>query len=90
MARPESPRNAQAMGLIEPICPDEPTTATMTQANARTTMVLMAVATVESVSRMPHLARMAVIPAKNADPHANATHMSKPPNPNRTKGSNPA
>lgn len=53
-------------------------------------MVLMAVATVESVSRMPHLARMAVIPAKNADPHANATHMSKPPNPNRTKGSNPA
>ena len=62
----------------------------MTQANARTTMVLMAVATVESVSRMPHLARMAVIPAKNADPHANATHIAKPPNPNRTKGSDPA
>ena len=49
-------------------------------------MVLMAVATVESVSRMPHLARMAVIPAKNADPHANATHIAKPPNPKSYQG----
>lgn len=49
-------------------------------------MVLMAVATVESVSRMPHLARMAVIPAKNADPHANATHIAKPPNPKSHQG----
>ena len=42
-------------------------------------MVRIAVATVESVFRMPHLARMAVTPAKNAEPIANRSHISVSP-----------
>ena len=38
---------------------------------SRTTIVLIAVATVESVSFIPHLARIEVMPAKNAEPTAN-------------------
>ena len=38
-------------------------------------MVRTAVATVESVLRMPHLARMAVMPAKKAEPKANKIHI---------------
>ena len=48
----------------------------MTHAKIRTTMVRIAVATVESVFRMPHLARMAVTLAKNAEPIANRSHIS--------------
>ena len=47
----------------------------MTQENASTMMVRSAVATVESVLRMPHLARMEVTPAKKAEPNASTTHM---------------
>jgi len=38
-------------------------------------MVRIAVATSESVFLIPHLAKMAVTPAKNAEPNANNTHM---------------
>ena len=47
----------------------------MTQEKSRTTMVRMAVATVESVRRMPHLARIAVSPAKSAEPNAMRIHI---------------
>lgn len=46
--------------------PCEPTTNTISQEKASTTTVRMAVATVESVSRMPHFAKTAVKPAKSA------------------------
>ena len=55
--------------------PAEPTTSTMSHENASTTMVRIAVATFESVVRIPHLARMAVSPEKSADPAANASHI---------------
>ena len=42
-------------------------------------MVRTAVATVESVFRMPHFAKIAVIPAKKAEPIASKTHMQLPP-----------
>ena len=38
-------------------------------------MVRIAVATSESVFLIPHLAKMAVMPAKNAEPNANNTYM---------------
>ena len=60
------------------ISPWEPTTNTMVHAKASTTRVRMAVATVESVFRMPHLARMAVTPAKSADPAAKRIHIRIP------------
>ena len=47
----------------------------MSQEKKSTIMVRMAVATVESVFRMPHLARIEVTPAKRADKSAKSTHM---------------
>ena len=52
-----------------------PATNTITQDMTSTTPVRMAVATVESVLRMPHLAKMEVRPANSADPTANISHM---------------
>ena len=43
--------------------------------NRRTTIVLIAVATLESVFLIPILARIAVIPANTAEPKANKTHI---------------
>ncbi len=43
---------------------------TISHEKARTTIVRIAVATVESVFRMPHLANTAVKPANSADPNA--------------------
>ena len=48
---------------------------TISQEKASTTIVRTAVATVESVLRMPHLASMAVAPAKTAEPKANMIHI---------------
>ena len=48
---------------------------TISQAKRSTTMVRIAVATVESVFLIPHFARIAVIPAKNAEPNANVIHI---------------
>ena len=61
---------------MDEIVPCEPVINTISHENASTTMVRMAVATVESVFRMPHLARMAVRPAKSAEPNAKKIHMS--------------
>lgn len=44
------------------------------QAKTSTTQVRMAVATSESVCLMPHLAKMDVMPAKNADANAATAH----------------
>ena len=52
--------------------------AAMTHANTSTTRVRRAVATSESVSRMPSLARAAVSPANRAEPAAAAIHMCAP------------
>ena len=42
-------------------------------------MVRTAVATVESVSLMPHFASIAVSPANTAEPQANKSHIYTPP-----------
>ena len=53
----------------------EPTMNTISHEKIRTTIVRMAVATVESVLRMPHLASTAVSPANSAEPNAYKIHM---------------
>ncbi len=45
----------------------------------KTTIVLTAVATSESVFWIPHFARIAVIPAKKEDPTANKIHINNSP-----------
>ena len=56
----------------------EPTISTIIHENSNTTTVLSAVATSESVSLIPHFARIEVIPAKNAESTAIISHMSVP------------
>lgn len=70
MERPESTRNTKETTVSEEIVPAEPAASTISQEKTSTTPVRMAVATSESVERMPHLARMAVIPANRADKNA--------------------
>ena len=53
----------------------EPATNTISQENASTTMVRIAVAMSESVFLIPHFARMAVNPAKTDDKIAAANHI---------------
>lgn len=59
----------------------DPARNTISQEKTRTTTVRTAVATVESVFRMPHFARIAVIPEKNAEPTAYKTHIINSPLP---------
>ena len=54
----------------------EPTTKTISQENASTTTVRIAVAMSESVFLIPHFARMAVNPAKTDDKIAAVNHIS--------------
>ena len=75
MARPDKTRNSQVKEEIRVISGAEPTRNTISHEKISTTMVRMAVATSESVFLMPHFARTAVIPAKNAEPTANKPHM---------------
>ena len=70
MAKPDRTKKSQVLGAMVESWDCAPATHTMSQANASTTMVRTAVATVESVCRMPHLARMEVTPAKSAEPKA--------------------
>lgn len=63
---------------MDPIVEMEPTSAAMSQAKRSTTTVRTAVATSESVWRMPHLARMDVMPAKSADAQAARIHRAVP------------
>ena len=78
MARPDRMRKAQVRPDTWEIVFWDPTTKTMSQEKTSTTQVRMAVATLESVFRMPHLARMEVSPAKSAEAKANKTHMPIP------------
>ncbi len=48
---------------------------TIPQEQRTTTMVRIAVATVESVCRIPSLAKIAVRPAKKAEPSAKTIHI---------------
>ena len=75
MAKPERIRKIQVLAEMLPIPSREPTISTMKKDMRRTTIVRRAVATVESVFRMPHLARIEVTPAKRADKSAKSTHM---------------
>jgi hypothetical protein len=50
-------------------------TNTIIHEKIKTTIVLIAVATFESVFLIPHFASIDVIPAKNADPNAYNTHI---------------
>ena len=52
-----------------------PVIPTISQENASTTTVRIAVATSESVFRIPHFARIAVIPAKKEEPTAYNIHI---------------
>lgn len=61
------------------ICGAEPTIKTISHEKISTTTVRTAVATVESVLRIPHFARIAVIPEKNAEPTAYKIHILKSP-----------
>lgn len=55
--------------------PNVPLMATISHENTSTTIVRIAVATSESVLRMPHFARMVVIPAKKEKPIAYNIHI---------------
>lgn len=61
--------------MIAASCFCEPTKKAIPQEKKNTTMVRTAVARVESVWRMPHFAKMAVIPAKNAEPNEKKIHI---------------
>ena len=54
-----------------------PASSTTAQAMTSTTTVRRAVARVESVSRMPHLASTEDAPAHSAEPKAHRAHMQK-------------
>ena len=75
MAAPERIRNSRVVPLMELVWSKDPAANTMIQEKIRTTTVRTAVATVESVFRIPHLARIEVTPAKNAEPIANKSHI---------------
>ena len=55
------------------MAPPDPATTTMIHAKTSTTKVRNAVATSESVSERPHLAKIEVMPAKNAEATAAIT-----------------
>ena len=63
------------MKSIETMVPAEPAANTVIHENNSTTNVRSAVATSESVFRIPHFASIAVSPAKKADKHAVISHI---------------
>ena len=69
--------NISDFALICDIEPAEPEMNTIIHENTSTTAVRMAVATSESVLRMPHLARIAVRAAKTAENTAAVSHINK-------------
>ena len=75
MARPERMRKVRDLAPIFPMVPAEPTTNTISQEKTRTTTVRRAVATSESVFRMPHFASMDVNAANTADKTAMRSHI---------------
>ena len=75
MASPDSTRNTQVVVDSRLMVPPEPTRNTISQAKPSTTTVRMAVARLLGVCLMPTLARIAVSPAKIAEPVAYSSHM---------------
>ena len=75
MARPDRIRNIQLRVLIDDIPPALFVRNTIPQASARTTIVRMAVARLESTPSIPILARIAVAAANTADRIANNNHI---------------
>lgn len=53
----------------------EPAIRTISHENISTIIVRTAVAASESVFLIPHFVRIAVMPAKNAEPKANSIHI---------------
>ena len=72
---PDSTKNSRFCQLSEEIADALPVSNTINQEKTSTTPVRSAVARSESVSWMPILARMAVIPAKKADRNAKRIHI---------------
>lgn len=70
VANPDNTRNNNVRLLILLMPASAPVTNTISHANIRTTIVRIAVATFEFVFRIPHFARIAVIPAKKEEPIA--------------------
>ena len=68
-------RNTSDFGVTFLIVLNEPTIATIIHENASTTIVLIAVATSESVFLIPHFASTEVIPVKNAERTAITSHI---------------
>ena len=75
MAKPERMRKVSDLVPICPMVPAEPTTSTISQEKTRTTTVRRAVATSESVLRIPHFASMDVNAANTADKTAIKSHI---------------
>ena len=73
MARPDSTSQARSPPVSWARSPWEPTRKTIPQANTSTTPVRRAVARWEGTDWMPILAKIAVIPAKKAEPTANSS-----------------
>jgi len=71
VANPERIRNTQLRWPISAIVSAPPRTATIAQANISTTVVRIAVATLESMSRIPIFAKIAVNEANSAESNAN-------------------
>ena len=68
-------RNSQVRADSWKIVSWEPDTKTISHEKNSTTTVRIAVATVESVFRMPHLARIDVSPENRAEPKAKNSHI---------------
>ncbi|MPN41148.1 hypothetical protein SDC9_188690 [bioreactor metagenome] len=70
VAKPESARNTSVFVSTAASVACEPARNTIAQANMSTTIVRIAVASDESVLRIPALTSIAVTPAKSAEPNA--------------------
>ena len=70
MVIPERIRKTHVLALIIMMDVSGAVSSAIRQAKMRTTIVRIAVATVESVSLIPHFASIAVTPAKKAEPNA--------------------
>ena len=75
---PDKTRNNNDFSLISEIPDNVPVKRTRIHEKTKTTIVRMAVATSESVFKIPHFASIEVIPAKKAEPVAYKIHIVSP------------
>jgi hypothetical protein len=78
VANPDNIKNSSEYPLTVGKVDCDPTMNTINHANASTTMVRIAVATVESVFLIPLFAKIDVNPANSAEPNANGIHIVSP------------